>query len=175
MRSQNCQRDLLQPLQSMLKIAALTSDYILTFIPTQNWLEVWEFRGSTYRGKLWRPPLCWKTTPCAFLFDLLVSQRKDFFFLRLPNGQYGPVSKMSQPKTRRCTGPFNWGGAHCAGEKSETQNRTIPTEVSTKTSKTKRARPATATRNPPARLPGARAKKQQHNTKETSTTDPGTP
>ena len=24
---------------------------------------------------------------------------------------------MSQPKTRRCTGPFNWGGAHCAGEK----------------------------------------------------------
>ena len=98
-----------------------------------------------------------------------------FFFLRLPNGQYGPVSKMSQRKTRRCTGPFNWGGAHCAGEKSETQNRTIPTEVSTKTSKTKRARPATATRNPPARLPRARAKKQQHNTKETSTTDPGTP
>ena len=21
------------------------------------------------------------------------------------------------PKTRHCTGPFNWGGAHCAGEK----------------------------------------------------------
>ena len=35
----------------------------------------------------------------------------------------------------------------------------------TQTSKTKRARPATATRNPPARLPGARAKKQQQNTK----------
>ena len=40
-----------------------------------------------------------------------------FFFLRLPNGQNGPVSRMFQPKTRHCTGPFNWGGAHCAGEK----------------------------------------------------------
>ena len=38
-----------------------------------------------------------------------------------------------------------------------------------------RARPATATRNPPARLPGARAKKQQHKPTETSNTDPGTP
>ena len=48
----------------------------------------------------------------AVLLDSIQS-----FFLRLPNGQYGPVSRMFQPKTRHCTGPFNWGGAHCAGEK----------------------------------------------------------
>ena len=37
------------------------------------------------------------------------------FFLRLPNGQYGPVSQLSWSE-KSCTGPFNWGGAHCAGE-----------------------------------------------------------
>ena len=39
-----------------------------------------------------------------------------FFFLRLPNGQYGPVSQLSRSE-ESCTGPFNWGEAHCAGEK----------------------------------------------------------
>ena len=39
-----------------------------------------------------------------------------FFFLRLPNGQYGPVSQLSRSE-KCCTGPFNWSGAHCAGEK----------------------------------------------------------
>ena len=39
-----------------------------------------------------------------------------FFFLRLPTGQYGPVSQLSRSE-ERCTGPFNWGEAHCAGEK----------------------------------------------------------
>ena len=38
-----------------------------------------------------------------------------FFFLRLPDGQYGPVSQLSWSE-KCCTGPFNWGGAHCAGE-----------------------------------------------------------
>ena len=38
------------------------------------------------------------------------------FFLRLPTGQYGPVSQLSRSE-ERCTGPFNWGEAHCAGEK----------------------------------------------------------
>ena len=38
------------------------------------------------------------------------------FFLRLPNGQYGPVSQLSWSE-KCCTGPFNWGEAHCAGEK----------------------------------------------------------
>ena len=39
-----------------------------------------------------------------------------FFFVRLPTGQYGPVSQLSLSE-ERCTGPFNWGEAHCAGEK----------------------------------------------------------
>ena len=39
-----------------------------------------------------------------------------FFFLHLPNGQYGPVSQLSRSE-KCCTGPFNWGEAHCAGEK----------------------------------------------------------
>ena len=38
------------------------------------------------------------------------------FFLRLPNGQYGPVSQLSRSE-ESCTGPFNWGEAHCAGER----------------------------------------------------------
>ena len=102
--------------------------------------------------------------------------RGSFFFLRLPNGQYGPVSRMSHPEyPRHCTGPFNWGGAHCAGEKVKRKTGPFLQKSHQKQAKTNRARPATATRNPPARLPGARAKKQQHNTKETSNTDPGTP
>ena len=39
-----------------------------------------------------------------------------FFFPRLPYGQYGPVSQLSR-SDESCTGPFNWGEAHCAGEK----------------------------------------------------------
>ena len=42
--------------------------------------------------------------------------RSTFFFLRLPTGQYGPVSQLSRSE-ESCTGPFNWGEAHCAGEK----------------------------------------------------------
>ena len=42
--------------------------------------------------------------------------RRLFFFPRLPNGQYGPVSQLSRSE-KRCTGPFNWGEAYCAGEK----------------------------------------------------------
>ena len=39
----------------------------------------------------------------------------------------------------------------------------------------KGAQPATATRNPPARLPGAQAEKNNQSTQETSQTDPDTP
>ena len=45
-----------------------------------------------------------------------------FFFLRLPNGQYGPVSQLSRSE-KCCTGPFNWGEAHCAGEKVKRKTR----------------------------------------------------
>ena len=44
------------------------------------------------------------------------SSSSSFFFLRLPTGQYGPVSQLSRSE-ESCTGPFNWGEAHCAGEK----------------------------------------------------------
>ena len=45
--------------------------------------------------------------------------RLAFFFLQLPFGHHGPVSELSVSKLSElfCTGPFNWGGAHCAGEK----------------------------------------------------------
>ena len=43
-------------------------------------------------------------------------------FLRLPNGQYGPVSQLSWSE-KCCTGPFNWSEAHCA---SEVKRRTGP-------------------------------------------------
>ena len=46
----------------------------------------------------------------------LAMERLLFFFLRLPYGQYGPVSQLSRSE-ESCTGPFNWGEAHCAGEK----------------------------------------------------------
>ena len=62
----------------------------------------------------------WRSDSCLWFIKkerLRACASSHFFFLRLPNGQYGPVSRMSQSKTRRCTGPFNWGGAHCAGEK----------------------------------------------------------
>ena len=42
-------------------------------------------------------------------------KKNTIFFLRLPNGQYGPVSQLSRSE-KCCTGPFNWGEAHCAGE-----------------------------------------------------------
>ena len=92
----------------------------------------------------------------------------------------GQLTVLSRKKRRSCTGPFNWGGARCAGENVKQLNRTIPTESLEQQTQTKpqqrRAQPATATRNPPARLPGARAKNQQpKRTQETSKTDPGTP
>ena len=100
-----------------------------------------------------------------------------FFFLRLPNGQYGPVSQLSRSE-KCCTGPFNWGEAHCAGEKVKRkigpfQRKSLWTKQEQQHNKG--AQPATATRNPPARLPGARAEKTNHNKQETSKTNLGTP
>ena len=41
------------------------------------------------------------------LRDHILQQTCLFFFLRLPNGQYGPVSQLSRSE-KCCTGPFNW-------------------------------------------------------------------
>ena len=148
---------------------------------THTTLWNWPAAGAIFKMSLAEPGL-WnfcvarrKFETIFFSCDCLMTSMALFFFPRLPNGQYGPVSRMFQPKTRHCTGPFNWGGAHCAGEKVKRKTGPILQKSHQKQAKPRRARPATATRNPPARLPGARAKKQQHNTKETSNTDPGTP
>ena len=92
-----------------------------------------------------------------------------FFFLRLPYGQYGPVSQLSRSE-KCCTGPFNWGEAHCAGE--NVKRRTGPFQwksltIQTRTKTQHGAQPATATRNPPARLPGARAENNNQSKQET--------
>ena len=102
-----------------------------------------------------------------------------FFFLRLPYGQYGPVSQLSRSE-ESCTGPFNWGEAHCAGEKVKRKIgpflwKSLKNQTRTRTQQNG-AQPATATRNPPARLPGARAKEENnHNKQETSQANLGTP
>ena len=70
------------------------------------------------------------------LFQPALNGNGDFqgpvFFLRLPFDHHGPVSELSQSNlyTLCCTGPFNWGEAHCAGEKVKQTNRTISKEVS---------------------------------------------
>ena len=50
-----------------------------------------------------------------------------FFFLRLPFDHHGPVSELPRSNlyTQCCTGPFNWGEAHCAGEKVKHTSRTF--------------------------------------------------
>ena len=90
-----------------------------------------------------------------------------FFFLRLPYGQYGPVSQLSRSE-ESCTGPFNWGEAHCAGEKVKRKIgpflwKSLKNQTRTRTQQ-KGAQPATATRNPLARLPGARANEETNPT-----------
>ena len=88
-----------------------------------------------------------------------------FFFLRLPNGQYGPVSQLSRSE-KCCTGPFNWGGAHCAGEKvkrkiGQFQRKSLWTKQEQNTAKG---------RSPP-RQPGTpRPGSQVHGPKQPTTT-----
>ena len=104
----------------------------------------------------------------AALWSMQPRLSNDFFFLRLPIGQYGPVSQLSRSE-KCCTGPFNWGGAHCAGEKvkrkiGQFQRKSLRTKQEQKHNQG--AQPATATRNPPARLPGARAEKTTNHNKK---------
>ena len=125
------------------------------------------------------PPWCWGIfallLPRAhqyLLLDNLITGKdglpsSPFFFLRLPIGQYGPVSQLSRSE-ERCTGPFNWGEPHCAGEKVKRKigpflRKSLKNQTRTRTQQ-KGAQPATATRNPLARLPGARAKEEKTTT-----------
>ena len=77
----------------------------------------------------------------------------DFFFLRLPNGQYGPVSRMFQPKTKYCTGPFNWGGAHCAGEKVKRETGPFLQKSHQKQAKSKQGTARHGNQEPPGQAP----------------------
>ena len=86
--------------------------------------------GAAVGALLFRFCLCWCSVVVGFVCGVLfwvvrIGQSAStmvlwcfaaFFFLRLPNGQYGPVSQLSRSE-KCCTGPFNWGEAHCAGEK----------------------------------------------------------
>ena len=107
---------------------------------------------------------------CAF--------RCPFFFLRLPIGQYGPVSQLSRSE-ESCTGPFNWGEAHCAGEKVKRKigpflRKSLKNQTRTRTQQKGRSPP----RQPGTPRPGsgARAKEENnHNKQETSQTNLGTP
>ena len=65
-----------------------------------------------------------------FWFHLL----PDFFFPRLPSGQYDPVSQLSWSE-KSCTGPFNWSEAHCAGE--NVKRRTGPFQRKSLTNQTR--------------------------------------
>ena len=57
--------------------------------------------------------------------------------------------------------PFNWGGAHCAGEIVKQTERTIPTEVSKSTKKNKTAKQQNG--HSPPRQPGTpRPRSQVH-------------
>ena len=77
------------------------------------------------------------------------------------------VNCLGQKKS--CTGPFNWSEAHCAGE--NVKRRAGPflwksLRIQTRTKTQHGAQPATATRNPSARLPGARTEKQPKQTRD---------
>ena len=91
-------------------------------------------------------------------------KKQDFFFLlRLPYGQYGPVSQLSRSE-KSCTGPFNWGEAHCAGEK--VKRRTGPFLRKSLTSQTRtRTQPRGAARHgnqePPGQAPRCTGRKNQ--------------
>ena len=86
------------------------------------------------------------------------------FFLRLPFGQYDPVSQLSCPQS--CIGPFDWSRAHCAGENLKLKTGPFLPKSLFKNKQTNRKGPPR--QQPPARLSGTRAKKQ-HTTRPQET------
>ena len=101
------------------------------------------------------------------------------FFLRLPIGQCGTVSQLSRSE-ERCTGPFNWGEAHCAGEKVKRKigpflRKSLKNQTRTRT-QPKRGAARHGNQEPPGQAPrctGQRGK--NHNKQETSQTNLGMP
>ena len=79
------------------------------------------------------PGYCFSIMVDNFIF-IFVEISFFFFFPRLPSGQYGPVSQLSWSE-KSCTGPFNWGEVHCAGEK--VKRRTGPVQRKSLTNQTR--------------------------------------
>ena len=101
-----------------------------------------------------------------------------FFFLRLPIGQYGPVSQLSRSE-ESCTGPFNWGEAHCAGEKVKRKigpflRKSLKNQ--TRKEHNKRGAARHGNQEPPGQAPRCTGQRgNKHNKQETSPTNLSTP
>ena len=96
-----------------------------------------------------------------------------FFFLRLPYGQYGPVSQLSRSE-KSCTGPFNWGEAHCAGE--NVKRRTGPFQRKslmnqTRTATQQRGAARHGNQEPPGQAPRCTGRKKKQPTQTRDFTD----
>ena len=89
------------------------------------------------------------------------------FFLRLPYGQYGPVSQLSRSE-KSCTGPFNWGEAHCAGE--NVKRRTGPFQRKSLTNQTKTTTQQRGAARHGNQEPPGQAPRRTGRTKTTNTT-----
>ena len=108
-----------------------------------------------------RPDPYWQ-----IMLDELISDKEKgrvFFFLRLPSGQYGPVSQLSRSE-KSCTGPFNWSEAHCAGEK--VKRRTEPFQRKSLTNQTRtttqqRGAARHGNQEPPGQAPRCTGRKNQ--------------
>ena len=98
-----------------------------------------------------------------------------FFFLQLPFDHHGPVSELSQAKiyTQRCAGPFNWGEAHCAGEKVKHPTR-VNSKSHTKNNKTATNQSAAhhGNQEPPGQAPSCTGNRKTTAKRETSSTEP---
>ena len=104
--------------------------------------------------------------PIAWGRNRLHVRRKAFFLLRLPFGQGDSASKFGaiRNKTLNCTGPLNWGEAHCAGEKVKRKKDHLPIESpGNKNWKQTAKHGRSAPRNPGTPRPGA----QRHGSRKT--------
>ena len=113
---------------------------------------------------------CWQGhTPATCLWGHQ-SQTKEWsiFFLRLPSDHHGPVSKMfnSRNTIYVYTGPFNWGEAHCAGEKvkrkREDQRIRSHFNINRPTTKTKEGAAHHGNQEPPGQAPSCTGRNQHH-------------
>ena len=95
----------------MILLAIVAAHFLKAFFP-RTWFGSFRNAFPGYSQARWhRIGVLWKRELQAFVCTT-------FFFLRLPFDHHGPFSRMFQATymTLNCTGPFNWGEAHSAGE-----------------------------------------------------------